>query len=159
MQNNQQDNGVSAEALRRGHEAADPHLRNVLIVGASVMAMIVFSLGTAGILIHVFSQNRPMHSMQSLGLISAPGLQPLERFPEPNLQLDDDHLEHMRLIAEQNQILNSYGWVDRSNGIVRIPIERAMALLAERGLPTRTNSRSSTGVSPLELIQERAKQR
>jgi hypothetical protein len=33
--------------------------------------------------------------------------------------------------------LSSYGWVDREAGIVRIPIDRAMDLLAERGLPAR----------------------
>ena len=31
--------------------------------------------------------------------------------------------------------LTSFGWVDRDRQIVRIPIERAMGLLAERGLP------------------------
>jgi hypothetical protein len=33
--------------------------------------------------------------------------------------------------------LVGYGWVDREAGIVRLPIERAMELLLERGLPTR----------------------
>ena len=31
-------------------------------------------------------------------------------------------------------MLGSYGWVDKSGGTVRIPIARAMALLAERGI-------------------------
>jgi mono/diheme cytochrome c family protein len=38
--------------------------------------------------------------------------------------------------AEQQEILNSYGWVDESNGTVHIPIERAMAVIAEGGIPT-----------------------
>ena len=33
--------------------------------------------------------------------------------------------------------LERLGWVDRSRGIVRIPIERAMEILAARGLPAR----------------------
>jgi len=33
------------------------------------------------------------------------------------------------------QFAQSYGWTDRSKGVIRIPIDRAMALLAERGLP------------------------
>ena len=32
------------------------------------------------------------------------------------------------------QRLTSFGWVDRDRKIVRIPIERAMGLLTERGL-------------------------
>jgi hypothetical protein len=34
-------------------------------------------------------------------------------------------------------LLEGYGWVDREAGVVRLPIERAMALVLERGLPTR----------------------
>jgi hypothetical protein len=37
--------------------------------------------------------------------------------------------------AEEDLALGSYGWVDKEKGVVRIPIERAMRLLAERGLP------------------------
>ncbi len=31
--------------------------------------------------------------------------------------------------------INGYGWIDRQAGIVHIPIDRAMDILAERGLP------------------------
>jgi hypothetical protein len=40
-----------------------------------------------------------------------------------------------RFRAEEDLALGTYGWVDKEKGIVRIPIERAMRLLAERGLP------------------------
>jgi len=33
------------------------------------------------------------------------------------------------------QFVNIYGWTDRSQGVVRIPLRRAMELLAQRGLP------------------------
>jgi hypothetical protein len=56
--------------------------------------------------------------------------------PEPRLQTDPrDDLANMQL-AEQ-RILTSYGWVDRGAGIVRIPIDEAMTLTVERGLPSR----------------------
>lgn len=35
--------------------------------------------------------------------------------------------------AEKARLLNSSGWIDRPHGVVRIPIERAMQLLTERG--------------------------
>lgn len=38
--------------------------------------------------------------------------------------------------ADQAQALTSYGWVDRNNQVVHVPISRAMDLLVERGLPT-----------------------
>ena len=38
----------------------------------------------------------------------------------------------------QERELHTYGWVDRQAGVVRIDVDRAMALLAERGLPARS---------------------
>ena len=38
------------------------------------------------------------------------------------------------LINQENQ-LNSYGWVDEKDGVAHIPIERAMQLTVQRGLP------------------------
>ena len=38
----------------------------------------------------------------------------------------------------QQNLLNGYGWIDRQNGIVRLPIDRAMELLLQRGLPIRS---------------------
>jgi hypothetical protein len=55
--------------------------------------------------------------------------------PEPRLQvMPVQDLKQIR-DAEQN-LLHSYGWVNQQSGIVRIPIERAMQLIAERGLPS-----------------------
>ena len=54
--------------------------------------------------------------------------------PAPRLE-PDALLPRRRMVAEENAALTTYGWVDRDAGIVRIPIERAMELLAERGLP------------------------
>lgn len=54
--------------------------------------------------------------------------------PEPLLQVTpQEDLKAMR--AAEDAALTGYGWVDRKAGIVRIPINRAMALPAERGLP------------------------
>lgn len=39
--------------------------------------------------------------------------------------------------AEEDKILNSYDWVDKEKGIVRIPIQRAIDILASKGLPAR----------------------
>ncbi|MDQ6632193.1 MAG: hypothetical protein M3Y82_10640 [Verrucomicrobiota bacterium] len=150
---------VSTEALERRHESRDPHLRNPLIVVASVVVMILFCLATAGVLVHTFSEKRAMQRMRSLGLIAAPDLKPLTRFHSPNLEIDDGHADELKLGSEQKAQLNSYGWIDHSNGVVRIPIARAMDLLAQRGLPTRTNGVSQTGASPLQMIQQKAENR
>ncbi len=56
--------------------------------------------------------------------------------PPPNL-LTDEPSNLARFHAEENDTLTTYGWVDKNSGVVRIPIERAKALLLERGLPVR----------------------
>lgn len=54
--------------------------------------------------------------------------------PEPRLQAKPV-LDHEQLMREQELILNSYRWIDRENGIVAIPINHAMQMIAEKGLP------------------------
>jgi hypothetical protein len=45
-------------------------------------------------------------------------------------------LEEMEKVRERtNEKLSSYGWVDKSGGIARIPIDRAKNIIAEKGLP------------------------
>ena len=39
-----------------------------------------------------------------------------------------------RVLREQRAKLAGYDWIDRQKGVIRIPIERAMALIAARGM-------------------------
>lgn len=57
-------------------------------------------------------------------------------FPNPKLEEDErGQLDDIRLKEENT--LYTYGWVDEKNGTVRIPIERAMDLIVQRGLAVR----------------------
>ena len=59
----------------------------------------------------------------------------ITKFPQPRLERNERaEIKDFRLKKEQT--LNSYGWVDEKTGVTRIPIERAMQLVAQRGLPT-----------------------
>jgi hypothetical protein len=58
-----------------------------------------------------------------------------QQFPTPRLQTDDGNQEIADLHAREDLLLNNYSWADRSQGKVRIPIDRAIELLAQRGLP------------------------
>jgi hypothetical protein len=57
------------------------------------------------------------------------------KFPQPRLERNE-RVEIRDFRLKEEQTLNSYGWVDEKAGMVRIPIERAMQLVAQRGLPT-----------------------
>ena len=54
--------------------------------------------------------------------------------PEPRIQVVAA-LDLIRMRDVENVTLNNYAWVDEAAGKVRIPIARAMAILAEKGLP------------------------
>jgi hypothetical protein len=57
---------------------------------------------------------------------------PASRFPAPRLQADPA-ADLRAFQAEQARALQGYGWVDREGGLARIPVARAMEILAARG--------------------------
>ncbi len=63
----------------------------------------------------------------------------ITKFPQPRLERNE-RLEINDFRLEEEKKLNSYGWVDEKTGVVHIPIERAMQLVAQRGLPTRAQN-------------------
>jgi hypothetical protein len=75
-------------------------------------------------------------------LAEAPGRLP----PEPRLQTRP--FEDIRVQREREQrLLHEYAWVDRPAGVVRIPIERAMDLVVERGLPVEPGAQAMPGAA------------
>ncbi len=58
-----------------------------------------------------------------------------QTFPTPRVQADDGNQDVADLHAREALLLDNYSWVNQSQGKVRIPIERAMELIAQRGLP------------------------
>lgn len=54
--------------------------------------------------------------------------------PSPRLQVNEPR-DYNDTRAKQQEILTTYGWEDKNVKVVRIPVERAMEILAERGLP------------------------
>ncbi len=64
------------------------------------------------------------------------GPQEADQFPAPRLEVN----ERSQL---NDKRLNTYGWVDQKAGIAHIPIDRAMDLIAQQGLPTVPASMSS----------------
>ncbi len=58
-----------------------------------------------------------------------------QSFPTPRVQMDDGNQDVADMHAREDLLLDNYTWVDQSKGTVRIPIDRAMELIAQRGLP------------------------
>ena len=56
--------------------------------------------------------------------------------PEPRLQANPK-VDLKDLRSDEEAILNSYGWVNPDKGIVRIPIDQAIDIVAQKGLPSK----------------------
>ena len=57
-------------------------------------------------------------------------------FPKPAMRAEDVNDDITQLHAREDLLLANYTRVDGRPGTVRIPVERAMELMAQRGLPT-----------------------
>ncbi|HVP44026.1 MAG TPA: hypothetical protein VMS96_11375 [Terriglobales bacterium] len=115
------------------YEPSDASVRGV------VWFLVVLTL--AGILIHLVlvglykllaGPGVSLELHQAAGSVYAKPPQP----PEPRLQADAV-VENNQMREQEEQRLTSYGWVDQAAGVTHIPIERAMDLVAQRGIPAR----------------------
>jgi len=122
------------------HEPTDINVRGV--IGFGIGLVICTSL-VALVLIGMFKMLRaeftPKELKPSPLLVNhqppLPEESPAE-FSEPRLQ--SDYFQDLKKIRDDwDQDLNSYGWVDKNAGIAHIPIEKAMELTLQRGLPSR----------------------
>jgi hypothetical protein len=116
------------------HEHSDVNIRAILgfggslIVVAAVVHLLIYGL------FNYFDRREDVKVPAEYPLAASQGH---HEPPEPRLQTDPrQDLADMR--AKEDEVLGSYGWVDRNAGIVRIPIDAAMKLTLERGLPART---------------------
>jgi len=78
---------------------------------------------------------------EPMGPMASPMLQDTYRMlpPSPRLQVLP-HMELEQYCALQQQNVSSYGWVNQPSGVVHIPVDRAMDLVLQRGLPARPAS-------------------
>lgn len=119
---------VTARSRQR-HEGRDVHIKPLLILGIGLIVVSVGVLLLVEWTFDVLSARRAQQNVPPSALAEAS-----RPFPQPHLQIAPAQALR-KLRAEEDAVLSSYAWVDRANGIVRIPIERAIDLLVERGLP------------------------
>jgi hypothetical protein len=126
------------------YEKGDVHFRGVLIFAIALVVGVVLTLVLVGGMIALLAQSSP--SSMRASPTGTPTVVP----PPPVLQAQPwENLRHYR--EEQSRILSNYAWIDRTAGAVRIPIERAMELVVERGPAPSAGERT-----PLEMRQQKA---
>ncbi len=112
-----------------GHEHTDVYIRPIVVAGIGLTILLVIVVGLMLGLYDAFAAREARLSPPPNPLAAAEG----PRLPpEPRLQVHP--VKDLRELSEaESSILDHYGWVDRSAGVVRIPIARAIDLLAARG--------------------------
>jgi len=113
------------------YEKRDIDTRKVLYFGLALIALVVL-VGLAVTLVVFKAGEKP-------GEVSSPLLAIPQQVPTPRLQADPVR-DYRAFRAREEAHLSAYGWVDRTNGVVHIPVERALALVLERGLARRPDS-------------------
>ncbi len=61
------------------------------------------------------------------------------RAKSPNPMLQDNlttKVDIMELRKHEDDTMKSFGWIDQNNGVVRVPIEKAMSMIINRGVST-----------------------
>jgi len=136
---------ATAERSHPGHER-----KEVDVLSLFTIVLILFTSGVVislivMIMMHFFNAAEPA---KTSGQANIPVTR-AEEFPVPRLEVKPGaSLAELR--AAEDADLNSYGWINRSTDTVRIPIDRAMQLIVERGLPE-----VGAGKTPLSLMQAR----
>lgn len=113
-----------------GYEERDAQIKPLVVfgIGLTILAAVSFFLSrqlqsTWNEMVDSRSSAHPLQDARPAP--TGPRLQPTTRV---------DLAEHR---AKEDALLNGYGWIDPESGIVHIPVERAMELTLERGLPVR----------------------
>ena len=128
---------VDPVSVANGYEGRDVSLRGLTLFGVglagSLAVVLALLLGAFR-----FLGDRETAATQNRRTGREPGARAVAREPVapagPVLQVDPG-VDLKTMLADNADELETYGWVDRPAGVVRLPIARAMELLAQRGPP------------------------
>jgi len=98
----------------------------------------------------VQTDGRKLPPSQAPLLQGAPGRDSTATIDKPT-DLPLTEMDNLRKSTDKK--LNSYGWVDKPGGIAHVPINRAKAMIAEKGLPALPSSTISEEVHRAETVR------
>lgn len=108
-----------------GHEHREASVRLIVssLAGLAVVTFFVFVL-VVGVFRYFYDVNKTGEARREPVIP-----------PRPRIEVAPyEELQQMRV--RENHILNTYAWVNKDGGVVRVPIDRAIDLLATKGLPS-----------------------
>jgi len=141
--------GGDSTPTHHGHETQDVNIRVVALFALTMAIVLAGSLALMAWVFAVLHTTPAGHGPRGAPIAATP-----PRPPAPHLQTSPTgEMQEMR--RAENARLQSYGWVDRSIGMVRIPIDRAMELVVEQGLPSWHEIPTSSPATPGSTTEDR----
>jgi len=130
------------DVVEMGHEPAELRARGFVIF---LICLVIGAAAINALLAWAYLQMKKTREHQA---VSSPLA---ESHPLPPGPVQEGSAAHPQLPAEDlaalktrdEMILGNYAWVDKDKGIVRVPIERGMEMLLQRGLPVRAQTPGS----------------
>ena len=127
---------VGRESVRAGHEVTDVSVTGLALFFAGLAGVVVTVLVGIALFLRVFGavdqhldKNIPH---RETGAASRIHVRPQYTGPELQIVPEKD-LGAMK--TANSLLLDHYAWIDRKEGVVSLPVERAMDLLVKRGIP------------------------
>ncbi len=114
------------------YETSDANFRSIVLAAAGLFGLMLFGLLLSWGAYALFYQHSEDPGAEPK-TFTRPDILP----PGPVLQADP-HDELLVLRSAEDSVLMTYGWVEREEGTARVPINRAMEMMLEKGLPVRT---------------------
>lgn len=140
------------KAEQMGHEPEGIDARAIWAFAAALVATVVLTMALTWFLLR-----------KLVAYEGNENIPPAQQVPRaagaPNVDANQI-VEVQRLRELEADLLNNYEWVDSSTGVARIPIDRAMAIVAEKGLQAAnaaeadgapeamTTTEAATGLAP-----------
>lgn len=110
-----------------GYEVRDIKVRPLVWLAVSIAACAAIVQVALWFYLHALNHQE----LRAEGLVS-PRANQRQLPPAPRLQ-EAPLNDYQQLREAEEKALTTYGWIDRNQGVVRVPIERAIELLIERG--------------------------
>jgi len=114
----------------QGHETRDFNIRVVALFAVSLAILLAGSLALMAWLLDIFEVTPAGYGPQGAPIAANP-----PRPPGPRLQTSPRG-DMQEMLRAENAQLQSYGWVDRAAGMARMPIDQAIQVVLEQGLPS-----------------------
>jgi hypothetical protein len=133
-----------SDAGGKGYETRDANPNMLFTIGGGLIVLILVVMFIVLGIMKIFEGDKPTTGEPPLPATAEKHVVP----PEPRLQ-EKPEIDYARWFTQQDSLLRTYGWVDEHQGIARIPIDTAIAVIAARDLPFRPQPSgvSESGVS------------